>query len=587
MSRPTAAPWTQILKKIDDYRWEIPVGYKPGMRVPGLIYADEKMLRLMGEEQAFEQVANVATLPGIVGRSLAMPDIHWGYGFPVGGVAAFDTEEGVISPGGVGYDVNCLEKNTKVLSEFGYHRKIVDFLSCWGKERIKCVNPHTEVGDTEIVAFIEAPRPTAAVFKIVTESGREVVATADHPFLTPQGMIPLRDLDAGQHVSVYPFEGVPYEAPSDKLLVTEDDVRRNYRGHANGLAQVLKVLRGRGLLPLRMSHPKLPCLIKLMGFIQGDGTLHFSKNGGSLLAFYGRPEDLEAVRRDVTAVGFVPSRIYRRQRSHAIDTRYGLREFDATEFSVHVVSTALAVLLTCLGTTAGKKTERDFALPGWLHRAPLWMKRLYLAALFGAELTSPKTVTGHPYNFYGPVLSLNKRQRSAGSGIRFLERVESWLSGFGVESTLLPEEADCVRKDGEISVRLRLQISSRPQNLIRLWSLIGFEYNRRKQYLGNVAAHYLRLKALVLEERRESIETARALRKQGLTIDEITSSIDSPFVDRSFVEHSLRHQQKAHVRIGTAFPDFWTFLELATRGLGETGQVWDRIIQKEAIPFHG
>lgn len=100
-------PWTQILKKIDDWRWEIPATYKPGMRVPGLIFADERMLRTMGEEQAFEQVANVATLPGIVGHSLAMPDIHWGYGFPVGGVAAFDAEDGVISPGGVGYDINC------------------------------------------------------------------------------------------------------------------------------------------------------------------------------------------------------------------------------------------------------------------------------------------------------------------------------------------------------------------------------------------------------------------------------------------------------------------------------------------------
>jgi tRNA-splicing ligase RtcB len=100
-------PWTHILKKIDDWRWEIPTSYKPGMRVPGLVYADERMIRSMGEEQAFEQVANVATLPGIVGKSLAMPDIHWGYGFPVGGVAAFDAEEGIISPGGVGYDIDC------------------------------------------------------------------------------------------------------------------------------------------------------------------------------------------------------------------------------------------------------------------------------------------------------------------------------------------------------------------------------------------------------------------------------------------------------------------------------------------------
>src|SRR3990172_6917001 len=101
------ASWTRILRKIDDYRWEIPTTYKPGMRVPGLVFADERMLRQIAEEQALEQVANVATLPGIVGYSYAMPDIHWGYGFPVGGVAAFDLDEGVISPGGVGYDVNC------------------------------------------------------------------------------------------------------------------------------------------------------------------------------------------------------------------------------------------------------------------------------------------------------------------------------------------------------------------------------------------------------------------------------------------------------------------------------------------------
>ena len=96
------------LKKIDDCRWEIPVSYKSGMRVPGLIFADEKILPHLKSDQALEQVANVACLPGIVRYSLAMPDIHWGYGFPIGGVAATDPENGgVISPGGVGYDINC------------------------------------------------------------------------------------------------------------------------------------------------------------------------------------------------------------------------------------------------------------------------------------------------------------------------------------------------------------------------------------------------------------------------------------------------------------------------------------------------
>ncbi len=99
--------WQGQFIKIDDYRWKIPENHKTGMRVPGLIYANSGMLASIREEQTPEQVANVAFLPGIVGYSLAMPDIHWGYGFPIGGVAATDTKDGVVSPGGVGYDINC------------------------------------------------------------------------------------------------------------------------------------------------------------------------------------------------------------------------------------------------------------------------------------------------------------------------------------------------------------------------------------------------------------------------------------------------------------------------------------------------
>jgi tRNA-splicing ligase RtcB (3'-phosphate/5'-hydroxy nucleic acid ligase) len=100
-------PWRGPLEKIDDYRWRIPVTYQRGMKQPGLIYADEEMLKQIRSDQAPQQVANVAHLPGLVGPSMAMPDIHWGYGFPIGGVAGMDAAGGVISPGGVGYDINC------------------------------------------------------------------------------------------------------------------------------------------------------------------------------------------------------------------------------------------------------------------------------------------------------------------------------------------------------------------------------------------------------------------------------------------------------------------------------------------------
>jgi tRNA-splicing ligase RtcB len=102
------AGYSGPLEQIDEYCWRIPKSYKPGMRVDGQIFADEKLLRLIRNDQSPDQVANVAFLPGIQLASLAMPDIHWGYGFCIGGVCATDPEDGgVISPGGVGYDINC------------------------------------------------------------------------------------------------------------------------------------------------------------------------------------------------------------------------------------------------------------------------------------------------------------------------------------------------------------------------------------------------------------------------------------------------------------------------------------------------
>ena len=105
--------WNGPLNKIDDFRYEIPSNYKGEknslkMRTSAVIYANPHMIDSIRKDNAPEQAANVTMLPGIVGKSLAMPDIHWGYGFPIGGVAATDAEEGVLSPGGVGFDINCI-----------------------------------------------------------------------------------------------------------------------------------------------------------------------------------------------------------------------------------------------------------------------------------------------------------------------------------------------------------------------------------------------------------------------------------------------------------------------------------------------
>lgn len=124
--------WNGPLEKIDEFRWRIPKSYKHGMRTDGIIYANERMIADIRNDKAAEQVANVAMLPGIVGNSLAMPDIHWGYGFPIGGVAATDVDAGgVISPGGVGFDINCGVRLMRTeLAEDDVKGKLRDLVYC-------------------------------------------------------------------------------------------------------------------------------------------------------------------------------------------------------------------------------------------------------------------------------------------------------------------------------------------------------------------------------------------------------------------------------------------------------------------------
>src|SRR5438105_4801625 len=131
----------------------------------------------------------------------------------------------------------------------------------------------------------------------------------------------------------------------------------------------------------RNSPPAMPHLCKLVGFISGDGNIHFNTEGKGVTSFYGQVTDLESIRTTVAALGFTASRLYTRDREHRIQTAYGERHFATSENHFKVVGSGFAVLLSCLGATVGNKAEQDSEPPAWLEGAPLWQKRLFLAAL--------------------------------------------------------------------------------------------------------------------------------------------------------------------------------------------------------------
>ena len=124
------------------------------MNVPVKIYASEHLLKDMKKDNCLEQMENVAQLPGIEKHSIVLPDAHLGYGFCIGGVAAFNMEEGIISPGGVGYDINCLSKNSKILNELGYWKEIQDYKEEYGKESFSILDKENTSLNTSLKTFV-------------------------------------------------------------------------------------------------------------------------------------------------------------------------------------------------------------------------------------------------------------------------------------------------------------------------------------------------------------------------------------------------------------------------------------------------
>ncbi|MFH1857441.1 MAG: intein-containing RctB family protein [Candidatus Omnitrophota bacterium] len=581
--------WEGPLEKIDEYRWRIPKSYKKGMRVDGLVYADEKLLKDIRQDNALEQVANVAFLPGIQRYSIGMPDIHWGYGFCIGGVCATDPEEGgVISPGGVGYDINCLDATSNILSSYGFHKKISEMETSWGEAMLKCQDfgNGRETSASVIRYFrLEASKP---VYRLVTQGGDQIIATADHPFWTPDGMISLERLNVNDQVALYPFMGVSYETPSEEVIVRESDIRRLFEvlgkdSSGNALNQTLSHLRSLKLLPLRYDSPQLPVLLKILGYQFGDGTLYFTNQRGKGVAwFYGKPDDLEEIRRDIQSIGFTPSKIYRRKRFHKIQTFYNHYEFTTEETCFKVCGSGFVLLLVALGAPLGNKATQDYNVPAWIFNAPLWQKRLFLAAFFGAELTKPKALKERNNNFYMPILSMNKREGFVESGKRFLSEVAKLLCPFGVKMQTISIRRENRNKDGIISYRLRLILSGKSESLRNLWGKVGFEYNQTRRTLANAAVQYLKLKERSVETRKEVIAGIMRMQHAGARRQEIFN-LFSPLINQRFIERTLYEERKTDPRVGQDFSTFDQYLKEALVGSGTSGMVWDRVIVIEVV----
>jgi len=581
--------------KINDYLWEIPKSFRSDMRVPARIYVSEKMLEDV-ESEALNQLINVASLPGIVKHSLAMPDIHTGYGFVIGGVAATKYPDGAISPGGIGFDQNCLPPNAKILLENGTFVSIKELERNWPSQKVQCLNfEKRNLENVKLIRFFKQYN-NPFIYRIITSSQEKIEATKDHPIQTKEGMKEVRSLKEGEYVLLYPFKGVEYQKPSSKVILKEEDfikvlkkLGKTERG--NVIIQVLNKIKFCNLLPLTYDHPSLPYVLKLMGYIFGDGCISISKSSAQI-QFYGEREDLEEIKKDLEKIGF-RSFIYSRKRNYSFTNSYNKTyKFSRVENCLRSNSFALATLLIALGTPYGLKTSKFYRVPKWIFKAPLWQKRLFLAAFFGAELSKPKAM--NKYNFYAPQLSVSKKIDLKENGKSFLKDISKLLKEFGVETSSIVEVPG-YRYQGKKgkTTAFRLQIKENAKNLIKLFERIGYEYNQEKKKEACLAANYLRRKLKIVKLREKARREIQKLYKgkdcENL-VQKIAKKYNNKYVSVQFLLHSLFKETRWGVKKKRGKPrvafDFLSFEEFKKRySYGNTGLVFDEIEKIEKLPY--
>lgn len=533
-------------KKVSDVVWEIPKTFKSGMNVPVRVYATKKLVDQM-DLQVYDQASNVATLPGIQKYSFVMPDGHSGYGF-------------------------CVSPETKVLSEFGCFMQIKDFESKWKNTQVKCYNEDNKrIEETSIKRFLKI-KPRNKVLRVFTKSGRKLTATEDHPFFTQDGMKSLNSIVIGEKVAVCPFEGVQYEAPRSDAIISDEDVKDKLlklgvAADSKRFQTILDKLNQRNLLPLTFDNPRLPYILKIMGFLFGDGTMNFiGKKSDGILAFFGRKEDLEDARKDIIKIGYIPSKVYIRRRG----------EYEVASFYVNASS--LLILFETLGVPRGRKTNQAFGIPKWVYDCKLWQKRLFLAALFGSELRAPHIRIGRKGNFGAPVFYTAKLKDLEWNAIEYLSDITKLLNDFGVKITKIQKHREIVTSKGEVSSQMELVISSVEENLINLWNNVGFEYNKKRRCLANISLQYLKLKKESIKQKKLILRKLAKLKKKGWTYAEISDEIGlSIRMVKYFHLKSLRNRELILTIPRKSFPSFVDYVTDSTKNLYQSGLVWDEI----------
>jgi DNA-directed RNA polymerase subunit A' len=455
----------------------------------------------------------------------------------------------------------------------GYVRPIEAIEDGWDEEIVTTYDPDDgEVRDTGLQDFwsLVPEEYGASVHEIETEFG-SIVATSDHPLQTPEGLVRTEELEPGDKLLRRPVDLPEFDPDADeKVVVTADEVRdvapeRTYVGHA--------VRKLGHLLPFDAHSRDGVAAARLVGHLIGDGTLELNGHAARL-TFRASKEDLEAIKDDLERFDFEPERPREKAVEGQIVAADGsTMDVAGSGYAMELRSKPLAAFFASLGVPSGDKTESTFYVPEWIADGPKAVKRAFLSAYFGAELSTP--ASRGPKLFKQPRFKVAKTDEVLDAGRRFVHEVSDLLEEFGTRVTNVRESDGNRRADGSTSTTLTAELHAGQRELRNLFGRIGYTYNNEADAEARLAYAYLLEKLSVLDRLAEIAEEARTADGE---YGELTKIADTHGEDPARVRR-WRQRDVKQPRAND-FPDFenWKCNRVAD---AEEGLVWEEIVEVE------
>ena len=458
----------------------------------------------------------------------------------------------------------------------GYTRRIENMESDWDDESVVTYDPDEgDERETDLQDFwsLLPEEYGATVHRVETASG-SIVATSDHPLQTQDGLVPVDDLDPGDRLLRRPVDLPEFEpSETDQVVVTEEDIP-DVAPPETYLDHTLSALGG--LLPFDAHSRDGVTAARLAGHLFGDGTLVLDGQRARL-TFRAAKEDLDTIQRDLNRLGFDPeSPTLKENEAQIVAADGSTVEVAGSGYAMELRTKPLATFFAALGVPAGDKTESSFRVPGWVREGPTAVKRAFLSAYFGAELSTP--ALREQKLFKQPVFKLAKTPAVLDAGRQFIRDIDGLLSEFGTGVSNVREDAGNQRADGTESTTLAAELDADQRSVRNLFSRVGYTYNSNADADARIVSAYLSEK---LAELDRLAAVATEARTADGTYGELTEIAEKHGEDPGRVRRW--RQRDVDQPRATEFPDYQTWRAERVADPGE-GLVWEPITDIDEAP---